>query len=137
MINSARSQLIERVKLHEGFREVAYLDSLGLPTFGYGFRTITKEEADVLLQHRIDKVIIQVEDYIDEQEISIDETRITILCEMAYQLGFDGLKRFKNMWNAIKNMDYETAGQEMLKSKWHTQTPARAEYLANKMTKGF
>ena len=32
--------LVDWIKGEEGFREKAYLDSLGIPTFGYGFTDI-------------------------------------------------------------------------------------------------
>ena len=56
-----------------------------------------------------------------------------ILAEMSYQLGVNGVLKFKKMWKALKDFDYETAAKEMLDSRWYDQTPKRAFELHNKM----
>lgn len=137
MINSVKNKLINSIKTHEGFRCKAYIDNLGVPTFGFGFTWITKEEAEYLLNNRINSCIKQIEEYLEQEEISLDETRIAILVEMCYQLGFDGVLNFKKMWQAIKYMDYEKAGAEMQDSKWFKQTPVRAKALIDKMITGY
>ena len=53
------------------------------------------------------------------------------LCEMAYQMGVAGLLGFKNTLALIKERKYTQAAENMLKSKWATQTPKRAREIAN------
>ena len=74
--------------------------------------------------------------YIANEGISIDEFRVGILAEMAYQMGFMGVLGFKKMWRALRDMDYVTAAAEMKDSRWFKQTPVRAGSLADKMKKG-
>lgn len=136
MLNSVYRNLTERIKKHEGFRSRPYFDSLGVGTIGYGTTWITEEEADMLLRNRLKSCISAVDSYIDELSVSIDEVRRAILYEMCYQLGIDGVKRFRKMWEALADMDYEKASREMKSSRWHKQTPARCEYLAGLMLKG-
>lgn len=136
MLSSVYKNLVERVKKNEGFRAEAYLDSLGYPTFGYGSRTIREKYADLNMQDDLKDCIALVEGYIANEGISIDEFRVGILAEMAYQMGFMGVLSFKKMWRALRDMDYERAAAEMKNSRWFKQTPVRAGSLADKMKKG-
>ena len=52
---------------------------------------------------------------------------------MVFQLGKTGVSKFKKMLKALKKKDYKEAANQMLDSKWHTQTPERAEGLASLM----
>lgn len=136
MKNSSINKLkIELVK-DEGFRREGYICTQGKITWGIGFTYITEEEADFILDRRVKEISINLEKYLEEQKIDLDENRKIVLSNMIYQLGFDGVKKFKNMWKAIKNMDYETASKEMLDSRWYKQTPSRAKRLADKMLTG-
>jgi lysozyme len=49
---------------------------------------------------------------------------------MCFQLGVTGVSKFRNMFEALKIPDYNKASEEMLDSKWHEQTPARAKSLS-------
>lgn len=137
MLTSVYKNLVERVKKNEGFRADAYLDSLGYPTFGYGSRTIREKYADLNMQDDLKECIALVEGHLSKEGISLDEFRIGVLSEMAYQLGFKGLLGFKKMWRALRDMDYVTAAAEMKDSRWFKQTPVRAGSLSEKMKKGF
>mgnify|MGYP001449884353 CR=1 FL=1 len=53
-----------------------------------------------------------------------------IIVEMVFQLGMGGVSKFKKMWAALQNQDYEEASVQMLDSKWAKQTPNRAQDLA-------
>lgn len=136
MIEKDFSDLCERIKFAEGFESKPYLCSEGVPTFGYGLTYITEYEAEWILRRRVRECVELIEGYIQNEKISIDDFRLRILSEMAYQLGFKGVLKFKKMWNALRDFDYETASKEMLDSKWHIQTPSRCEYLSKKMREG-
>ena len=56
-----------------------------------------------------------------------------IILEMTYQLGVTGVLKFKKMWKALEQNDYEEASAQMLDSLWAKQTPARAIRLAERM----
>ena len=136
MIEREFSELCERIKFAEGFRDKPYLCTEGVPTFGYGLTYITEYEAEWILRRRVRECVSLVEGYAQNENVSLDEFRVKILAEMTYQLGFKGVLRFKKMWKALKEFDYEGAAKEMLNSKWHIQTPSRCEYLAKKMKEG-
>jgi lysozyme len=49
---------------------------------------------------------------------------------MAYQMGVDGVLKFKKMMIALQAENYEAAYKEALNSKWAQQTPERAQRVA-------
>ena len=125
--------LIEMIKKHEGFRGMPYNDSLGFPTIGYGTKLpISEEEAELLLKHRLDEKILEL----GEKEpfyLELPETAQEVIANMAYQMGVNGVLKFKKMWAALKERDYKKAADEMLDSRWAKQTPNRAKELAEIM----
>ena len=129
--------LIDRIVQHEGFSETAYPDPLtgAEPyTFGHGLTWLTEEESLWLVNRRIEKYtadVFKAFPFMVARPPGVADVAI----EMAYQMGMDGLKSFRKMWAAIEAEDYESAANEMLDSKWHEQTPERAETLAFLMRK--
>jgi lysozyme len=122
--------LIDLIKKHEGFNGMPYNDSLDIPTIGYGTKLpLDEEESELLLKHRLNKKInelIELEPFYKE----LPQTVRVVIADMAYQLGVGGVLKFKKMWSALKNRDYQKASEEMLDSKWAKQTPKRAKELA-------
>ena len=130
------SKLIEEIKQSEGFRGEQYLDHLGKPTIGYGtLLPLSKEDAELLLEHRLYKKIAQIQ---KEKPIllELDTNRQNAIYEMCYQLGVGGVLRFKKMWEALENNNYREAYKEALDSKWASQTPNRANKIANILRSG-
>lgn len=127
------SRLVEQIKVSEGFRGESYLDSLDIPTIGFGTRLpLSEAEAELILQFRLNQKISHLLE-MKPIVLTLTQSRQEVLFEMAYQLGVNGLLKFKNMWRAIEDNDYATASAEMLNSRWHSQTPNRAEKLAKIM----
>jgi lysozyme len=63
----------------------------------------------------------------------IDEIAQEIIVEMVFQLGKNGVSKFRNMWKALAEKNYIGASYEMLDSRWAKQTPNRAKNMANQM----
>lgn len=61
----------------------------------------------------------------------LNEVRQDVLTAMVFQLGAVGVSKFRATLQALKNCDYNLASEQMLKSKWAKQTPARAKRMAN------
>ena len=127
--------LLLELKEHEGFSGIPYNDSLGNQTIGFGtLLPLSKVEATVLLRMRLlnkeEELIIKEPRYLNLK----DEVKEIIL-NMAYNIGVAGVMKFRKMWLALEDHDYEKASKEMLASKWHIQVPNRAEKLAGKMKK--
>jgi len=126
-------KLLDSIKQHEGFDGKPYRDTEGFLTIGYGTKLpISRAEAELLLNNRLEILkaeLVQKEPMLLNLPIEKQE----VLFEMAYQMGVNGVLKFKRMWKALENFDYIQAAVEMLDSKWAKQTPNRAEELAKKM----
>ncbi len=134
-------RLAERIKAHEGLRLKPYTDSLGRITIGYGrcldTRGISRDEADTMFNRDMVEAASNANLIVGAKTWrGIGETRQEILTEMVYQLGAGGVDGFRNMIAALRDRNYERAADEMLDSRWHDQTPARAEELAALMREG-
>lgn len=55
------------------------------------------------------------------------------MLDMTYNLGINGLMRFKKMMAAISCRDYELAALEMKNSKWYKQVGDRSKRLCEMM----
>lgn len=132
-------RLIDSTKGHEGWRDKTYYDSVGIPTIGYGTNLleleITKETGERWLRRDLTKV----------QDALVKDVRFTgiasrirreVLIEMGYNLGVSGLYKFKRMWSAIAEGDFDAAADEALDSKWAKQVGYRATRLARKLRTG-
>ena len=133
--------LKEEVKLHEGFRDVVYKDSLGKRTIGYGHLCVEdhweddkkyeKEYLEEIFNKDFDNAHFNANTLIEDRQIN--DVAKEVIIEMVFQLGIGGVSKFKNMWKALDREDYGEASFQMLDSLWAKQTPARAGKLAGKM----
>ena len=130
-------QLIETIKKHEGFSSIPYTDSKGYPTIGYGTKLgISKEEAEWLLKHRLKGMVLKVDYRLKLEDINVSDNVKQALYNMAYNLGVDGLFKFKKMLQALKYKNYELASKEALDSKWAKEVGSRAIEIADIIKKG-
>ena len=136
------NELKERIKKHEGFRDVIYKDSLGFATIGYGHLVLPTDdfvEGQQYSREVLDAVFDKdFQNAVDNANKLIGDIPLVyqakeVICEMVFQLGIGGVSKFKNMWKALEDGDYHTASQEMLDSRWAKQTPSRAEELSKIM----
>ena len=132
------SKLINQLKSDEGLRLKPYKCTEGYLTIGYGRNLetsgISENEAEVMLVNDIYRVMESLNDY----GLLIDHTqpRQDVLINMAFQMGVNGLLKFKNMIRALDDRNYSLAAKEMLDSLWAKQTPERAKRLARQMRVG-
>jgi len=137
-------RLMESVKKHEGYRNKVYLDTLGKRTVGVGHLCVEdfweddKEyEENFLMQILADDLQNAIKGARELKEehscTDIDEIAQEILVEMVFQLGKNGVSKFRNMWKALSEKNYIGASYEMLDSKWAKQTPNRAKSMADLM----
>ena len=129
--------LIEDLKSDEGWRPSAYSDSLGYLTIGYGFLIderkggeLPVEIAEQWLVYAATQrwnALVNIYPWLIDQPEQVQRA----VANMAYQLGVNGVGNFTKMLNALESGDRETAAIEALDSKWSTQTPERAERVAN------
>jgi len=131
-----------RIKEHEGYRDQVYKDSLGFATIGYGHlilptdpyeegATYNKEDLDKVFDGDFNIAYSNANQLI--KDLPLHHQAKCVIIEMVFQLGIGGVSKFKKMWKALKQNNYQTASEEMLDSRWAKQTPKRAEELSNVM----
>ena len=136
-------QLTEQLRRDEGIKATAYQDHMGFLTIGVGRLIDSRklgaglrpDEIDYLLRNDINdrvQALTKALPWFDR----LDEARRGVLINMAFQLGTAGLLGFKSTLALIAAGKYAEAAEQMLKSKWATQTPARAKRLAEQMKTG-
>ncbi len=135
------ARLERSIKQHEGFRPHAYIDPLGYLTIGYGRMIdeklgggISESEATYLLRNDIQRIVheLRAQPLIE----GLGAVRFEVLVEMAFNLGMNGLLKFKKMRRALRDGDYAKAAEEMLDSRWARQVGNRAKELAWRMEHG-
>lgn len=137
-----KTELTKQLRRDEDEVLHAYQDHLGYWTIGVG-RLIDKrkgggltcEESAYLLNNDIDKRVAELRSRLPWTK-KLDDVRFGALVNMSFQLGVDGLLGFKNTLALIEEGRYTFAADNMLKSKWAEQTPARAKRLAVQMRTG-
>ncbi len=133
------SKLLEQIKYHEGLRLKPYVCPAGKLTIGYGRNIedcgITKYEAELLLAHDITAVESELKDKL-EFWATLDPVRQAVLINMAFNMGVNGLMKFKKTLALIANGDYSSAAIEMMDSRWAKQVSKRALDLSVQMDLG-
>lgn len=129
---------IKILKFEEGFSNKPYYCSEGYPTIGIGQKIGPKN-------HPLHNYSFQCPAPVAESWCSVEVERLSkllskydwykncsqnrkaILISMAYQMGINGLLKFKRMLAAMNNEDWDVAYMEGLDSVWAKQTPKRAK----------
>lgn len=146
-----KQELRTQLKKHEGEELTAYYCPGGYLTVGVGHNLeanpvheligrdikrkgakISQHESDLLLDHDIDRFADEVRqefDFFDE----LSNPRQHVLLDMAFNLGTQGLLKFKNMISALRESNYDRAAAEMLNSLWANQVGERSTNLAAMM----
>ena len=141
-----RGRLQKQLIHHEGVELQPYFDSEGVRTIGVGRnmetnpiedeigrrldnRGITRDEAMLLLNNDVDKVVRQVKNNIPAY-FNVSESRQHVLLDMAFNLGISGFLKFRNMLSALERRDFKRASEEMLDSRWARQVGRRAQTLS-------
>ena len=148
-----REQLKQMLIRHEGIRLYIYEDTVGIPTIGVGrnladkglsdqelqylglghikqLKTITEEQAMYLLDNDIDDVFRELKQYLPWVQDQPDTVKL-VLSDMCFNLGINGLLKFKNTLRMIRERNYREASENMLYSKWARQVKGRAIELSN------
>lgn len=134
-----------RIKVHEGFRNTIYEDSLGKATIGYGHLLTykdkqfkegveySKEILEELFEQDYENAKNLTYSFLDDNNIQICELGKGIILEMIFQLGIGNVNKFKKFKMALQEQDFVEASNEMVRSKWYSQTPERAKQLSELM----
>jgi len=126
-------KLINIIKEHEGFYPNIYRCSKGINTVGYGLTHIdnvqanylgvenfdgivnlSEKDARHLLKYEVDKNIGQLRklDWVN----NLTNYAKIVLIDVVFNVGFNGMLKFKNMIKYMKESDFEKAGLELMDS---------------------
>ncbi|MDV2872427.1 glycoside hydrolase family protein [Phytobacter diazotrophicus] len=142
----------DRLWLYEGTKEYQtkmnyfrngkfypYKDSLGKLTIGCGHLVlknenfndgITEKEADILLSRDLANVILEVQSL----GLNVPDDWNDFLIIMTFQLGINGVKKFKRMINALQVKNFREAIVQAKDSLWYRQTPNRVDDMIRQLT---
>jgi len=141
---SLRDQLIR----HEALRLQVYDDATGVnlrkgdivrgcPSIGVGRNLligISKQEAMYLLDNDIQAAYRDLWPYPWFSRMA--PARRDAIAAMRFNLGLEGLLKFRRMIAALEAQDYKTAKAEALDSAWRKQVGKRADELAEQLLTG-
>ena len=136
------TELKNKIKKHEGYRDHIYNDSLSIPTFGYGHMVLPDDDLVEGKHYPIEVA----EEYFDKDfnisvsaaekligDINLNFIQKCCIIQMCYQLGGPRTSKFKKMWQALRDGDYDEPANQMIDSAGHKQTTKRCESLAAAM----
>lgn len=142
-----------RLIAEEGWRSVAYEDSVGVWTIGVGFN-LQRADARTLLawvgadydavmagtplaheqiERLFDRCLTDAAQSLRANVPGFDglpETARCVLTDMAFNLGWPRLRGFAQMLAAVQRRDWGAMADEMLDSLWARQVGRRAQTLA-------
>ena len=125
--------IIEQLKIHEGYKSKVYKCTAGVDTIGIGFAIkdleLSEDVCDMILTEKLEVLEERFEKKFDWFATAPVEVR-NVMLNMAYQLGFAGFCKFKKTIAYLQEAEWEKASEEMLDSRWAKQTPNRAKELS-------
>ena len=134
-----REQLIEELKRDEGVVLTLYQCSAGKNTIGVGRnlddRGITDDESDYLLGNDINICIEELTNAFPWFK-DLSDTRQRVMVNMCFNLGLSRLMGLKKFLAAMEAGEWETAGVEMLDSRWAVQVGPRSTRLKDLVLEG-
>ena len=142
-------KLQDEISKDEGIKYETYHCSLGHLTGGIG-HLITEWDEEFYekpIGTRVPNE--QVNDWFEKDiKVTISDCKIIfdnfdnlpeeaqlVIANMCFQLGRPRLSKFKNFIAAVKDEDWQRAGDEMQDSRWYKQTTNRADRLIARITK--
>lgn len=109
-------------------------------TVGYGFThrvtpdsTMSMDAAKRKLEEEILEIDCTLESRIPWYKEEASFVTKTVLINMAFNMGIQGLLKFRNTLRYVKEHNYNQAASNMMKSLWSRQVPRRAKYLSKRM----
>ena len=149
------NEAVQRLAFHEGCVLKPYQDHLGYWTIGIGRcyeknpitpaeefvigkcwkQGITKNGAYFLLRNDIKRCIKELEKKIPFWYELSDERQYALL-DMNFQLGVNGVLKFRKMLSALGVGNWEEAKRQCLDSNYARQTPKRARRIADCLASG-
>lgn len=134
-----KQNVLEQLKIDEGFRSEVYQCSEGKNTIGYGLNLddvgMAEPIAAFALGYHVDKCVQELYENFKWFEEMPDRVQ-GVLINMCYNIGLSRLKGFKKALAAFEAGDFQTAAAEMKDSRWYRQVGPRAQRLVRIVSGG-
>jgi len=128
------TQTAEMIKRHEGYSNQVYVDSVGVPTIGWGHALHSGSSVPIAVSLQFfDEDFKEALRNYESLNLELDWTRRAVVLDMLFNLGLPRFLKFKKFLAALHEGNYDVAAAEMLDSKWARQVGERATELANMM----
>ena len=142
--NLSYQNLKKRIKKNEGFSLKPYKDQLGFFTIGFGHLILPNEK--YLLEKKINKTELEkifIKDFNRAQKnfniflkpFSSNTRDSELLIEMVFQMGIEGVLKFKKLLHKMHKGNKYLVCFEMMNSLWYKQTPNRVKKLVSTFLK--
>lgn len=132
MLDNIKAMLIR----HEGIVCNVYLCSEGYKTIGVGrcldTNGITRDEANYLLENDIKRVEQELNENFGAWRTFPEKARMVCI-DMTFQMGIVGFCRFIKTKKLMEDNNWLEASEEILRSRYATQTPTRAAYNSRQL----
>ncbi len=133
----ADDEIKASIKLAEGYRDSVYLDTMGVPTIGFGHALqkgskIPKAAIDIIFEADYKQAAT---DYL-KLGLSLDPIRRSAIIDLLFNMGLSRVIRFTNFIAALKAQDWSLAALELMDSNYARQLPFRAGKNRDKILKG-
>lgn len=128
-------KMLER---HEGRRNVAYKDSVGIWTVGVGHNLqvpISDDAIDVILADDLRTVEAELDQALPWWRREGWVRRLALI-DLCFNLGIQGLLGFRNTLAAWKAGDYRGAAEGLTASKWFGQVGQRGQRIVQMVCEG-
>ena len=148
-----RAKLKKQLVLHEDRKTKVYNDSEGIPTIGVGFnlkrdgakkrieslglnyakvvageQELSDPQIDELLDADIDSAVASCK-AVFPKFADLSDVRQRVIADMVFNLGRAKFEGFEKMITAVKEEKFDTAADEMKRSKWYKQVKTRGTRL--------
>lgn len=155
-----KQKFYKQLVIHEGIKDKVYYDTNGNRTIGVGFNlerdnadqilrrvganfqdvingrySLSNSQIKLLAEMELETIEEDARNAVDNYD-SLKDVRQRVICDMIYNLGLHGFKKFKSTIGYIENKDWDNVADNMLKSKWARQVKGRAKVLASMMRNG-
>jgi lysozyme len=130
--------VVELIKLHEGYSRTVYRCTAGRQTIGFGRNLddvgVSRHEAEWLLMRDVERAIgsLRTEPY----WLDLSDVRQAVLIDMVFNLGWAGFAKFARLRMALGRKDFDAAANEMRDSAWFKQVGTRSQRLGVMMRSG-
>ena len=128
------NDLVEQLKIHEGYRAKTYKCTSDKLTIGIGFMvselSLDLDICEEILVRKLKDLQYSIKKkfhWFEDMPPHIKD----VVMEMCYQLGVGGFSKFRKTISYLENKQFKNASVEMLDSLWAKQTPNRAKALSN------